>query len=122
MAEQRSIKPSDEHTQALVPTDGTLTREDDPQTDEIRVPENAEQNGTGKGRRDGIKSSATKRSVKRKPITNAEAAKELNCTERHIRNLRSNGTLLPDITDEHLISATSFNAYLARRSRQSVRV
>ncbi len=55
---------------------------------------------------------------RRKPLTVAEAAAELGCTERRVRELRANGTLQTADEAKKLITASSVKAYKASPQRK----
>jgi hypothetical protein len=65
------------------------------------------------GNSDFPKTSIKERIARKKLFTIAQAAEELQCTQRHVRNLRKEGTLATD--DNGLILASSLKAYRAKR-------
>ncbi|MBO0793877.1 MAG: hypothetical protein J2P36_23405, partial [Ktedonobacteraceae bacterium] len=59
------------------------------------------------------KAEPAKKFLRRKPMTTAEVAAVLGCTERHVHNLRKSGTLLQN--EDRLITAASVRACLESR-------
>lgn len=70
------------------------------------------------GNTDFPKTSIKGKIARRKLFTIAEAAKELECTPRHVRELRKKEVLATD--DSGLITAASLRAYAAKRRAKTV--
>jgi hypothetical protein len=63
------------------------------------------------------KTSIKERIARKRLFTIAQAAEELQCTPRHVRNLRKDGTLAAD--DSGLIVGSSLKAYAAKRKTKA---
>lgn len=85
----------------------------DPETEAIHV-KSVPQNGSAEGTR----TSTIQPFTRRKPMTVAEVAAVLECSERHVRELRADGKLLKDDQDEKLIKASSVKSYLLVKAKK----
>lgn len=96
-------------------TDKSEEEEEDRTDPEAEVfePNHFHKNGSSKFPRTSIK----RRIIRKKLFTTAEAARELECTQRHVRDLRKKGILATD--DSGLITASSLKAYKAKRKSKS---
>lgn len=54
--------------------------------------------------------------TRRKSLTTAEVSEVLNCSERYVRTLRTQGKLAKDEKDENLITAASVRAFLKTKT------
>jgi hypothetical protein len=98
------------------PVDG---RDTDPEM-EVIDEENFRQEEPADVQKSSIVHTSTMRFTRRKPLTVLEVAEVLGCSERHVRNLRSDGKLLPDEADKkNLITAASVKTYLENRTRKT---
>lgn len=93
-------------------------RETDPEMEAI-TNDSAEENGSSTTENAEVPHTSTTRFNRRKPMTVMEVADVLGCTERHVRNLRSQMVLLPDEGNKNLITAASVKAYMEKKSQKS---
>lgn len=100
------------------PTDEPIT---DPAIGTVSEPPRKE-NGTETTPERSTQSSETVPTIniatRRKSLTTLEVANVLGCSERHVRDLRNQGKLERDDTDEKLIKAASVRAFLKARVAQ----
>lgn len=122
---------------------GTLVEVDVEETTELETEENRMEDGTNGGSADGritdpemeavnvvqfrpngtttaAKVPLRRKSSRNKLMTVAEVAAELGCSERYVRDLRSDGTLETDENDKKLITSASVKAYDASRQKKQV--
>lgn len=76
--------------------------------------------GTDSSSQSSITHTSSAKFSRRKPMTIVEVAAVLECTDRHVRNLRSKGLLLPDEDDKNLITAGSVKTYIESRKKAKV--
>lgn len=103
---------SEEHYQTLYDTEPVTSEEPitDPEVEVINAKSDAV-DGTATTQ----KSSAVNIMTRRKPLTIAEVAEALDCSERYVRDLRKNGKLVAEDPEGKLIKAGSVRSYLANR-------
>jgi hypothetical protein len=116
IAELKSNADQGDSLPSTLPLDEPTT---DPEIETVMEPER-QSNGTAPTVEGSVLTSAPVPSIsiatRRKPLTIAEVSEVLNCSERYVRTLRTQGKLAKDEKDDNLTTAQSCRAFLKTKA------